>query len=689
MADSSYQVIARRYRPQVFADLIGQKSVVSQLQNEIRENRNGHGYLFCGPRGTGKTSTARIFAKALNCEKGPTVEPCGKCSHCLEIANGTHLDIIEVDAATYTKADDTKALLEGLHRAPFSARDKIYIIDEVHMLSNHSFNALLKSLEEPPAHVVFILATTNPEKIPETVLSRCRRLNFDRIDPNNIVQSLDAILQKEKVDVATGEREPILKAIALASEGGLRDAQVLLDQLISLSSEELTLEITRSLLGVVETDLFHQLLTGLAQRDVGVCLELVNNMVDRGRDLQRFIKMFLSFLRDAMLYKAGASADLIRILDPKDPDIQSTLKSLSLPYLLNIVQQFMELESSIRGAVPPRFLLEFTLIKLTAIDPRLLVDASLSSNGSSSGNAPKAQQTQADASSASSATSALGQAKAYHSIAASSAGGVTPPQTSANGGFQGIAKEYSTAGNQSLTTAKRSSVAAAPLMYDAQPLEVDDFTGNGQSVREDSPSGSTATLEVIHTTDADRWGAFVEQVGAQLLSVKSVLEHARCESIDQNSLVIALHPRDRIMRTQLDKPEIVLVLRKEARMLWGRPLMISFTEQTNDSPVGIDPSASTPAQLDKNVHFIEVGRGEEIADDSGFSIHAEIHDMDDVIVESGSFKSPFGEPLTLDQALEQFPDFKKACDLFKQHLGADPSALNGKPLNLGKTATKR
>lgn len=646
MADSSYQVIARRYRPQVFADLIGQKSVVSQLQNEIRENRNGHGYLFCGPRGTGKTSTARIFAKALNCEKGPTTDPCGKCHHCLEIANGTHLDIIEVDAATYTKADDTKALLEGLHRSPFSARDKIYIIDEVHMLSNHSFNALLKSLEEPPAHVVFILATTNPEKIPETVLSRCRRLNFERIDPNNIVQSLDAILQKEKVNVAEGEREPILKAIALASEGGLRDAQVLLDQLISLSTEELTLEITRSLLGVVETDLFHQLLAGLAQRDVGVCLQLVNDMVDRGRDLQRFVKMFLSFLRDAMLFKAGASADLIQILDPKDPGVSSTLKAISLQYLLNIVQQFMELESSIRGAVPPRFLLEFTLIKLTAIDPRLLVDAKLSAASSGSGGAQ---------------TSNPGSR------------GAASPQSQTGGSFS-QANAQPQAHAQS-----RPTLAAAPLMFDSQPLQ-----DSASFVMEDSPFVQTTTLEVIHTTDQDRWSAFVERLAAQLVSIKSIFQHALLHSVDQNTLTISLHPRDRVMRSQLDKPEIVLVLRKEARALWGRPLMIAFNDQTPESVA----QASAKPQAPKP-EFVEVELDYSLPDSFSNVQNAEIHDMEDVIVETGRSNRLFSDPLTLDQALEQFPDFKKACELFKQHLGADPTLFNGKPIQQGKSAPKR
>ncbi|MBI5153658.1 DNA polymerase III subunit gamma/tau, partial [Candidatus Poribacteria bacterium] len=256
MSHPAYQVLARRYRPQLFTDVVGQRAVVEQLHNEIAEGRIGHGYLFCGPRGTGKTSMARIFAKALNCERGaPTTHPCGECGQCQEIAAGTSLDVIEVDAATYTKAEDTRELLRGVSRAPFKATYKVYIIDEVHMLSTHSFNALLKNLEEPPPRVVFILATTNPEKIPETVISRCRRCAFDRIAVEDITGSLGAILDKERVAVDASERQQILSAIALASEGGLRDAQVLLDQVISLSPEEITLDTVRALLGVVDSDL--------------------------------------------------------------------------------------------------------------------------------------------------------------------------------------------------------------------------------------------------------------------------------------------------------------------------------------------------------------------------------------------------------------------------------------------------
>ncbi|MDX1973457.1 MAG: DNA polymerase III subunit gamma/tau [Candidatus Sumerlaeia bacterium] len=637
MADSSYQVIARRYRPQVFADLIGQKSVVSQLQNEIRENRNGHGYLFCGPRGTGKTSTARIFAKALNCVNGPTTEPCGKCSHCLEIANGTHLDVIEVDAATYTKADDTKALLEGLRRSPFSARDKIYIIDEVHMLSTHSFNALLKSLEEPPDHVVFILATTNPEKIPETVISRCRRLNFDRIDPENIVHSLDAILQKENVRVADGEREAVLKAIALASEGGLRDAQVLLDQLISLTTDELSLEVTRSLLGVVETDLFHQLLAGLARRDVSACLELVGTMVDRGRDLQRFVKMFLGFLRDAMLVKAGANPSLVRILDARDTDLQQTLKLISLPYLLNVVQQFIELETTIRGAVPPRFLLEFTLIKLTAVDPRLLLDTQLGSSipGGGASGAPAAGGGGAS------------------SASPKSGGTLSMPQS-----------------GMAMPTHQARSFAAAPILSDALPIDaLEEESAYYQAEQAPAP-----TLEVIHTSEAQRREEWVNRVAAQLPVLRPLLENAPQVEATQQSLRIALHPRDRVMKAQFEKPENVLILRKEARSVWGRPLMVELTEPTPGLPI----PTPTPAVFE----HIEL---ESFPDDGQTSpfheeYSAQIHDMGEVLVEQSNSAKPFTDPLTLEQALEQYPEFRKACELFSQHLAEDKILLNGIPL---------
>jgi len=225
----SYEVFARKYRPQTFDDIIGQNHVTRTLKNAVEQNRLAHAYLFVGPRGTGKTSTARILAKALNCIHGPTVTPCGKCDNCREIAGGNSLDVIELDAASNRGIDDVRELRDNVRYAPAKGRFKIYIIDEVHMLTKEAANALLKTLEEPPKHVIFCLATTEPEKLPITILSRCQRFDLHRIATNLIAQQLQLIATKEKLTLEAAAAH----AIARGAEGGMRDAESMLDQLVA------------------------------------------------------------------------------------------------------------------------------------------------------------------------------------------------------------------------------------------------------------------------------------------------------------------------------------------------------------------------------------------------------------------------------------------------------------------------
>ncbi len=609
---ATYQVLARRYRPQVFSDVIGQKAAVAELRHEIVENRVGHGYLFSGPRGTGKTSMARIFAKALNCVNGPTPDPCGQCSHCQEIAAGTHLDIIEVDAATYTKVENTRGLLEGLNRSPFSARTKVYIIDEVHMLSTHSFNALLKSLEEPPANVVFILATTNPEKIPETVVSRCRRVAFERLKPEEITRSLSGILAAEGVKLPEAEAQSILQAVALASEGGLRDAQVLLDQLISLSAEELTLESVRSLLGVVESDLFDQLLDNIADRNPEACLRLVGDMVDRGRDLQRFARMFLTYLRDVMVIKAGGAPDLAAIADPASDRLRSVVGRLSLPYLLNILQQFLDLQERMRGAAPPRFLLEFALIKLTAIDPRLVIDPELGGGPPGSGVAALDNRSTAR----------------------------RPPE-------RAIARGVGPSAEASRAGARRSQEPAMVMREAAEEL---------------APPVEPEMIppEMIHTSEGDRWNAFVEAVGEKSPPLRTVLSHARLVSATDSRLIIELAFDDRLMKRALDRPEGVEAVRAAARHVWRRNMVPSY---------GIAPEPAAARVED-------IAPPEDDPDSMAW-------DGAGVVAEAPAGVEPvsvLGKPMTLQQAWKMYPGFREACEMVEKHLGVGPSGYNGRPL---------
>src|SRR5258708_7081961 len=291
----SYLVLARKYRPQRFADLVGQEHVARTLTNAILGNRVHHAFLFTGARGVGKTSAARILAKALCCQKGPTPEPCGVCEQCLEIAGGRSVDVVEIDAASNTKVEETKSVLEGVRYAPARARSKVYIIDEVHMLSSHSFNALLKTLEEPPPHVVFIFATTEVHKIPVTILSRCQRFDFKLISTVKLTEHLQGVLAKETI----AADEEAVRVIARQAAGSVRDGLSLLDQVIAyVGDAKLTRDIVAEVLGVADRRLLVELAGCVLARDAGATLRSLARAVDGGVDLGQLARAFLGFLRD-------------------------------------------------------------------------------------------------------------------------------------------------------------------------------------------------------------------------------------------------------------------------------------------------------------------------------------------------------------------------------------------------------
>lgn len=323
----SYIALARKYRPQNFDEIVGQGHVAQTLKNAIQQNRISHSYLFSGPRGVGKTSSARILAKCLNCEKGPTVSPCGKCSMCREIAEGNSLDILEIDAASNTQVDKIRDLIEKVKFSSGAARYKMYIIDEVHMLSESSFNALLKTIEEPPAHVIFVLATTAPYKIPETIISRCQWFVFKRILVSDMIKYLADIAKKEKIKIS----ENALYAVARHSEGSMRDAEVSLDQIISFSGDEIKDDDVDALLGVIKLDYFHRLIDNIAQKDVSQAVKLINIMIESGYEVEAFLKGLQEYLRNLIVLKdqsaQTSNADLELIDLPKEEIIKEKQQS--------------------------------------------------------------------------------------------------------------------------------------------------------------------------------------------------------------------------------------------------------------------------------------------------------------------------------------------------------------------------
>src|SRR5215471_3872971 len=309
----NYQVIARKFRPQVFEDVVGQKPIVQTLQNAIQMDRIGHAYLFSGPRGVGKTTIARILAKGLNCEKGPTVTPCNVCSSCEEIASGKSIDVFEIDAASNTGVDNIRELRESAKYAAARSRYKIFIIDEVHMLSTSAFNALLKIVEEPPAHVVFIMATTERHKVPPTILSRCQQFVFRTISPAEIQAHLRQIADREGVTID----DRALGYIVKAAEGSMRDAQSLLDQIISFSGQDVVDEDVRDVLGFIPSEILDQTVDALAAHDSKSLLTNIEIVVDQGLNVQQFVREFIGRVRDLLMIKLGLEDKVIASIEEK------------------------------------------------------------------------------------------------------------------------------------------------------------------------------------------------------------------------------------------------------------------------------------------------------------------------------------------------------------------------------------
>src|SRR3989454_2057607 len=357
-----YQVIARKFRPQVFEDVVGQKPIVQTLQNAIQMGRVGHAYLFSGPRGVGKTTTARILAKGLNCAEGPTIIPCNHCPSCEEITLGKSLDVLEIDAASNTGVDNIRELRESAKYAPARSRYKIFIIDEVHMLSTSAFNALLKILEEPPPHVIFIMATTERHKLPATILSRCQQFIFRTISPAEIQAHLRQIADREGVKID----DRALSYIVKASEGSMRDAQSLLDQIISFSGQDVVGEDVRDVLGFIPSEILDRTLDALAERDSKALLEIVGIVVDQGFNLQQYVREFIGKVRDLLISRLGLQEKILGNADERRV-LAARAGRFSEQDLIRFFDMLLRLENELRWTSQPRFHLEVGLVKLAKV----------------------------------------------------------------------------------------------------------------------------------------------------------------------------------------------------------------------------------------------------------------------------------------------------------------------------------
>jgi len=381
MFSMTHLALYRRYRPKTFAEIIGQKAIVRTLVNALKTNRVSHAYLFCGQRGTGKTTIARLLAKSVNCanlvgeERNDTklgiptsrrdnqsFEPCNQCESCREINEGRSLDLIEIDAASNRGIDEIRNLKEGIRFSPVKSKYKVFIIDEVHMLTKEAFNALLKTLEEPPHHAIFILATTEPEKLPATIVSRTQRFDFKRLTLNEIMERLKILAKGEKIKIS----DEAMREISLSAEGSLRDAESLLDQLISLGYEEITAQTLEEVLGRVNFQKISQFLDYLSQNNSAEAIRLINNIYDNGADLAEFSRSVLKNLRKILLLKINPEIEKIIKNEVTDEEMEA-LKKFSQNFenqnLQKLIEEFLKAKDEIKRSPIPTLPLEIIVLE--------------------------------------------------------------------------------------------------------------------------------------------------------------------------------------------------------------------------------------------------------------------------------------------------------------------------------------
>jgi DNA polymerase III subunit gamma/tau len=356
----AYQALYRVFRPQSFQDVVGQEHITQTLQNALLQEKFSHAYLFSGPRGTGKTSAAKILAKAVNCERAPVAEPCNECQSCIGITDGSISDVLEIDAASNNGVDEIRDIRDKVKYAPSAVKYKVYIVDEVHMLSIGAFNALLKTLEEPPRHVIFLLATTEPHKIPLTIISRCQRFDFRRITAQSIVGRMRTIIEDQQVLVS----DEALQVVARAADGGMRDALSLLDQVISFSEGEVSLEDVLTITGSVSHRFLTSIVAAINQQDIHSALKSLDQMMENGKDPIRFLEDLIFYYRDMLLFQTAPQLEEVMQRQAIDEEFESIARDINRDSIYEIIEILNKSQQEMKWTNHPRIFLEMALVKL-------------------------------------------------------------------------------------------------------------------------------------------------------------------------------------------------------------------------------------------------------------------------------------------------------------------------------------
>lgn len=529
-----YQVSARKYRPGTFDDVIGQPHVVQTLVNAITTKRIAQAYLFSGTRGVGKTTVARILAKALNCERGPTGMPCGTCVNCTEIAQGHSVDVIEIDGASNTSVDDVREIRENVKFTPFKGTYRVYIIDEVHMLSNSAFNALLKTLEEPPPHVVFIFATTEIHKIPATILSRCQHYNFRRIAKTEIIARLRHVAEQDGIVI----EDRSLAALARASEGSMRDGLSLLDQAVAFGGKSIDHAELETLLGAVPQELLRALIRAITLQDSAAALRTLSQLVEGGHDLRTYCADVVEYLRNLLVVSVTPPQEWPALIEASADDLHQLAAdkaSLTPEQIQQLFAMFTQAEDALRFSAHPRFVLETAAVKATRLLRQETVGREQPARTAASGG-----QTQ----------SAAGRTEKTPS-STRPASAPLPPRSGVSG--------------ETAARVTRPTPPAEPAMR------------VGGASTPANPTPQAVNLN---------WERFQEEVGHSFPNIAPFLEMGRLVAIDGNIVTVGFSKQATVARAMLEKADNIQALTSLCERLSGQPVRLRIVELTDTDPPG-------------------------------------------------------------------------------------------------------